>query len=256
MPERLISELLIELPERVPQGRLRPQPLQGRHRAREDPRRVRRHAPAPGVLRRRPEASFTVRCRRCHEQQSACYLGMTQASERASRTSMAVLLPDLAAQPGRPQHPGTTWRRSAPRHGSGSRTRSSCSCSYPHDRLPQHGDGDPGRLRIDHVYGGEPPRRLAAGRLPGRRDLQERRPAPPAWLGRREVLRPEDPNLASEQPGRRAARDGASSPRDGMRLASRPPWKPRPQARTGPAWWATWCSTSSPPSRGSPRARN
>ena len=45
--------------------------------------------------------------------------------------------------------------------------------AVPHDRRPQHGVGHPGRLRRSRHAA--PPRRPAAGRLPGRRDLQERR---------------------------------------------------------------------------------
>ena len=73
----------------------------------------------------------------------------------------------------------------------------------------------------------------------------------PAAARRREVLRGSEPG----QTRRQAARAGASSPRAGMPPDSRRPWKPRPPAKSAPGWSATWSSSSSPPSGGSPRAR-
>ena len=238
--EKLISELLD--PARAgPQGRLRPQPLQGRHRAREDARPVRRHAATRWRASTTPSGFIQSAVEATNSK--ACYL---HGSFGAGKSHfMAVLHLLLAAQPRRAGQgrPGEGLRQA--RLGRGQEVPAR---AVPHDRLPQHGVGHPGRLRRSRH--GASPRRPAAGRLPGRRDLQERRAAPPA-AGRREVLRGTEPG----QPGRRAARAGASSPRAGTPPGSRPPWRPRPPARTGPAWSATWCSTSSRPSRGSPRAR-
>ena len=105
----LISELL-DLPDQVQRGRLRPQPVRGRHRR--PPAtlaRVRRHAAAGRLLRRRPRASSAPRSRR--RTSKACYL---HGSFGAGKSHFMAVLHLLLQHDPSARASARAWRRSAP----------------------------------------------------------------------------------------------------------------------------------------------
>ena len=100
---------------------------------------------------------------------------------------------------------------------------------------------------VDHVRRA-PPRRPLAGRLPGRRPLRQR-PPPARTAGRRASSSPRSARAAG---GSKWGKIGGGVDRREVRGRGGGPARRRARAA---GWWATWSSTSSPPTRASPGAR-
>ncbi len=239
--DRLISDI-IELPERVRKGDFVLNLSKG---VTEPEKTLDQYVVTPqlvGVLRRCPWASSS----RPWTQPTARRATCTAASVPASRTSWPCCTCCSSTTPPCARMDVTRQGLRQARLGRGQEVPAR---AVPHDRRPQHGVGHPGRLRrsCDASFTRTP--RCRASTWPTRSSRT------PCSTGRRSGDEKFFAQLNQGQKAGGGRRAGASSPRAGMRPGSRRPSKPRPPARNAAGWSATWCSTSSRPSRGIARAR-
>ena len=208
--DTLISELL-DLPDQVHQGDFVLNLSEGVTGPRRETLASTSSRPARRRLRRRP--GLHPRGRRGANSKASYLHGSFGAGKSHF---MAVLHLLLQHNPARARRRRTGEGLRQARLGRGQEVPAR---AVPHDRLAEHGVGDPGRLRRPRPQ--DPPRRPLAGRLPGRRvfknALHQRQSA-----GRREVLRRAQPG------GRRGVEVGQARPGRGPPPGSRPRWRPRP----------------------------